>query len=142
MKKIVNTAFLYLIYGLCAGVFYREYTKFMGFNGQTTLASVHPHILALGVLFFLVVASFLYNKDDLIREKTFSKFYRLYNVALVGTTVIMLVRGIVEVDQIELSKGLNASISGLAGLFHILTAVALYLFFKALKTYLNKIFPS
>lgn len=38
MKKMINTAFVYMILGLVAGVFYREFTKFMGFEGLTTCA--------------------------------------------------------------------------------------------------------
>ena len=35
MKKLYTTARIYLILGLTAGVFYREFTKFNNFTGTT-----------------------------------------------------------------------------------------------------------
>lgn len=55
MKKIINTAMIYLALGLAAGVFYREFTKWNGFTGKTTLGVVHTHLLVLGMLFFLPI---------------------------------------------------------------------------------------
>lgn len=37
MKKLINTALVYLIAGAAAGVFFREFTNFAQFTGQTTL---------------------------------------------------------------------------------------------------------
>lgn len=94
MKKIINTAMFYLIYGLTAGAFYREYTKFKGFTGLTSLSKVHPHVLVLGMLVFLIIGAYAYNKEDLIKTKSFSRFYKVYNLALVGTSLTMFVRGL------------------------------------------------
>ena len=47
-KKLADAAFIYVIAGLAAGVFYREFTKFQGFSGRTALGLVHPHLLLLG----------------------------------------------------------------------------------------------
>ena len=55
MKKISNTAFVYTIVALVAGVVYREYTKVVGFSGKTNLSLLHTHLFTLGMLFFLVV---------------------------------------------------------------------------------------
>lgn len=89
----------YLIYGLTTGAFYREYTKFKGFTGLTSLAKVHPHVLILGMLVFLIIGTYAYNKEDLIKTKSFSKFYKVYNLALVGTSLIMFVRGLNKLMQ-------------------------------------------
>lgn len=123
----------YMIYGLTTGAFYKEYTKFKGFTGLTSLAKVHPHILILGMLVFLIIGTYAYNKEDLIKTKSFSRFYKVYNLALVGTSLTMFVRGLTQVNASQLTKAMNMSISGIAGVFHILMAVAFYFFFKSLK---------
>lgn len=124
----------YLIYGLTTGAFYKEYTKFKGFTGLTSLAKVHPHILILGMLVFLIIGTYAYNKEDLIKTKSFSRFYKVYNLALVGTSLTMFVRGLTQVNASQLTKAMDMSISGIAGVFHILMAVAFYFFFKSLKS--------
>ena len=134
MKKIINTAIFYLIYGLTEGAFYREYTKFKGFTGLTSLAKVHPHVLVLGMLVFLIIGAYAYKNDDLIKTKSFSRFYKVYNIALVGTSLTMFVRGLTQVNASQLTKAMDMSMSGIAGVFHILMAVAFYFFFKSLKS--------
>ena len=134
MKKIINTAMFYMIYGLIAGVFYREYTKFKGFTGLTSLSKVHPHVLVLGMLVFLIIGAYAYNKEDLIKTKSFSRFYKVYNIALVGTSLTMFVRGLTQVNASQLTKAMDMSISGIAGVFHVLMAVAFYFLFKSLKS--------
>lgn len=62
MKKIINTAMFYMIYGLTAGAFYREYTKFKEYEGLTSLSKVHPHVLVLGMLLFLIIGAYSYIK--------------------------------------------------------------------------------
>ena len=52
MKKLINTALVYLIAGAAAGVFFREFTNFAQFTGQTTLGLMHPHLLVLGFAVF------------------------------------------------------------------------------------------
>lgn len=134
MKKIINTAMFYMIYGLTAGAFYREYTKFKEYEGLTSLSKVHPHVLVLGMLLFLIIGAYSYNKEDLIKTKSFSRFYKVYNIALVGTSLTMFVRGLTQVNASQLTKATNMSISGIAGVFHILMAVAFYFLFKSLKS--------
>ena len=134
MKKIINTAMFYMIYGLTAGAFYREYTKFKEYEGLTSLSKVHPHVLVLGMLLFLIIGAYSYNKEDLIKTKSFSRFYKVYNIALVGTSLTMFVRGLTQVNASQLTGAANMSISGIAGVFHILMAVAFYFLFKSLKS--------
>ena len=47
MKKDANSALIYAILAMVGGVFFREFTKFNGFEGATTLAFVHTHYLSL-----------------------------------------------------------------------------------------------
>ncbi len=55
MKKIFYLSLFYLVFGLSFGVFYREFTRAMAFEGSTALSFVHPHILTLGFLFFILI---------------------------------------------------------------------------------------
>lgn len=52
MKKYINTAFIYLIASLSAGVFYREFTKLNDFTAPTVLSVSHVHLFVLGTVLF------------------------------------------------------------------------------------------
>ena len=132
MKKYINTAFIYAIAAIACGVFYREFTKFNMFEGKTTLAFTHLHFFALGTLVFLLVAVFS-EITDVTQQKAFKPFFILYNIGLPFMVVMLFVRGIPQVLQIELSKGISSAISGIAGIAHIIMAVAVVLLFTALR---------
>ena len=114
MKKLINTALVYLIAGAAAGVFFREFTNFAQFTGQTTLGLMHPHLLVLGFAVFLIATLFAL-QDDFTGDKLFKPFYIVYNVGLVVTVCMMLVRGVVEVTGAPLAMP-DAAISGIAGI--------------------------
>ena len=129
MKKLINTAFGYAIASMAFGVFYREFTKWNGFTGKTTLAVNHLHLFALGTVLFLLFAK----TTSLTAQPMFRRFYGLYNVALPFMTVMFTVRGVVQVLGIPLSSGADAAISGIAGIGHILMGVSIVMLFLALK---------
>lgn len=133
MKKMINTSMAYMIAGLCMGVFYREFTKFNAFTGKTVLKAIHPHLLALGMMMFLILGLFVYIFPKLKQNKCFKLFYIFYNIGLIGTVCMMAVRGISQVMMWDLARGLDFSISGLSGVFHIFLTAALILLFIALK---------
>lgn len=133
MKKIINTSIIYLIIGLISGVFYREYTKYYNFKGETALGNVHTHTLILGMLFFLIVSLFILRDEKILREKNFKIFYVIYNISLPLTIMMIVIRGIIQVKGIVLTKAMDASISGISGLAHILITIALILFFNIIK---------
>lgn len=127
MKKLYTASFFYLIIGLSAGVFFREYTKLNGFTAITALKSVHPHILTLGFLFFFILT--LASKSIKFYEnKNFNKWYIVYNIGLIWTGIAMLIRGILQVSGTEF-KGLNH----IAGTGHLVLGVALIWFMIILK---------
>lgn len=132
MRKYINIAFVYAIAAIACGVFYREFTKFLGFTGRTTLAFTHLHLFALGTLLFLVLALFCQN-TDLEEKKTFKWFQRLYHIGLPFMVVMLLVRGVFQVLGTELSKGASAAISGVAGISHCILTAAIVLLFLALR---------
>lgn len=132
MKKYLNLSLIYAIAAMICGVFYREFTKWNGYNEVTTLGKVHVHLLMMGMIVFLIVALFAENRE-LKKYKTFRIFLWVYNIGLPITAVMMVIRGITQVLNISLSTAANASISGIAGIGHILTGVGIVLLLVSLK---------
>lgn len=132
-KKLLNTSMIYFVLAIAAGVFYREFTKMSGYTGQTMLRFVHAHLFALGMLLFLAAALFCSQWHGLAEDKTFRHFFVLYNISLPFMACMMLIRGILQVRGIAVSRGADAAVSGIAGISHILLTVSLALLFKALK---------
>lgn len=132
MKQYCNLAFGYAVAAMAGGVFYREFTKFNGFDGRTALGVVHTHLFLLGMVFFLL-AALLAKQTPLREQKTAKPFFFLYNGGLCLTAVMLLVRGVCQVLGTPLSKGADAAISGMAGIGHLLLGTGLVLFFLALK---------
>lgn len=132
MKKYLNFSLIYAVAAMAGGVFYREFTKYNGFTGTTALGKVHVHLFALGMLVFLLVALFAAH-NDLEKIKTFRAFLWIYNIGVPLTAVMLLVRGVYQVLALPLSAGLTASISGIAGIGHILTGAGILLLLISLK---------
>ena len=131
MKRYINTALLYAILAMVGGVFYREFTKFNGFTAKTALAVVHTHYFLMGMMFFLVL---------LVLEKNFSftgaktgRVLAVYHVGLNLTAVMLVARGAVQVLGTTVSAGMNAAISGMAGIGHILLGGSLVLLILEIK---------
>lgn len=131
MKKMVKTAFIYAIAAMAGGVFYREFTKFQGFSERTSLAFVHTHLFLLGMVMFLIAGLYT-SKVQIQQTKNFKLFYIIYNIGVPITAVMLLIRGVIQVLNIELSRALDASISGIAGIGHILTGIGIVFFFICL----------
>lgn len=132
MKKLLNNAYIYAILAICGGVFYREYTKYMHFDGKTMLAFVHTHLFILGMFMFLILALFAIN-TNIEKDNNFKKFVIIYNTGLIGTVIMMIVRGIFQVNGTILTNGTSSMISGVAGLFHITLTIAFFMLFTMLK---------
>ncbi len=132
MKKYIDISFIYAIVAMVGGIFYREFTKLMGFTGVTALGKVHVHFFMLGMFMFLLVALFA-AKLELGGLKTFRVFMWLYNIGLVLAGIMLVVRGVTQVLGLSLSRGASASISGVAGIAHVLLGTGLVLLFISLK---------
>lgn len=132
MKKILNISFVYFILAMVGGVFYREFTKILGFNGKTTLAYVHVHLLVLGTFLFLIIA--LFSRDsELLDNRRFQKFLIVYNVSLPLMVCMLLIRGILQATEFEVTNAMNGMIAGIAGISHIFLAISLWMLFSSLK---------
>ena len=131
MKRCMNASLLYAILAMVGGVFYREFTKFNGFTAGTTLGVVHTHYFLLGMVFFLLL---------LLLEKSFSfmgaktkRVLTAYQVGLNLTAVMFVVRGVPQVLGTEFSAGMNAAISGIAGIGHILLGISMVMLLLQVK---------
>lgn len=131
MKRYINSALLYAVLAMAGGVFYREFTKFNGFTGKTTLSVVHTHYFLLGMVFFLVL---------LLLEKSFSftgaktgRVLAVYHAGLNLAAAMLVVRGVAQVLVPTLSSGMSAAISGIAGIGHILLGVSMVLLLVQIK---------
>ena len=132
MKRIAKLSFFYSMLGLFLGAFYREFTKMNDFTGKTVLSGLHPHVLVLGAFFFLIVL-LLEKSFELTKNKNFNKFFIIYNIGLLLTVIMMAVRGCIEVLNLEISTMIDSSISGVAGLGHIIITIGFILFFLILN---------
>ena len=132
MKKYANAAIAYSVLALAGGVFYREFTKFNQFTGVTALGKLHTHLFLLGMVIFLLLAA-LDAPLSLTRAPGFGRFYLLYNAGVALTAVMMAIRGTVQVLALPLSRGVDAALSGVAGIGHILTDISLLLLFLLLR---------
>ena len=135
MKRYGNTALLYAILAMAGGVFYREFTKFHGFTAKTTLSVVHTHYFLLGMVFFLLL--FLLEKSVSFTGPKTGRALVLYHVGLNLTTVMLVVRGVAQVLGTTLSAGMNAAISGVAGVGHILLGIGLILLLLQIRRSAN-----
>ena len=118
-------AIVYAVIAMVFGVFYRGFTKFSDFTGQTRLSVMHTHYFLLGMIFFLVLM--LAEKVFAFSDRNAGRFLIVYHVGLNVTGLGFLMRGLTQVWGTELSRGLDASISGIAGIGHILTGVSIIL---------------
>ena len=131
MKKYMNLALLYAILAMVGGVFYREFTKFNGFSGRTALGLVHTHYFILGMVFFLFLV--LLEKSFSFTGERTPRPLLIYNIGLNLTLVMLLVRGVTQVLACQLSKAMDAAISGIAGLGHLLLAIGLVMLLLQVK---------
>lgn len=124
-RRYADMALVYAIIAMIFGVFYREFTKFSSFWGQTNLSLLHTHYFVLGMFFFLILM--LAEKAFHFSGQSMGRVLFTYQLGLNITGLGFLMRGLTQVWGTELSKGLDASISGIAGIGHILMGVSMVL---------------
>lgn len=123
MKAYFNSSFAYAILAMVFGVFYREFTKFNHFTEPTKLSLIHPHYFMLGTVFFLLLL-ILQKQFQFSNEKT-KKTVLCYHIGLNIATTIFLTRGVMQVLGVATTKAIDASLSGIAGVGHILLGVSM-----------------
>lgn len=130
-KKYMNLTLVYGILAMAWGVFYREFTRFIGFSGLTRLSVLHTHYFLLGMFFFLGLL--LAEKVFSFSDKGTGKLLLVYQLGLNITGLGFLMRGLTQVWGTQLTRGLDASISGVSGIGHILLGVSMVLLLLKLK---------
>lgn len=128
MKKYLNLSFVYAILAIVFGVFYREFTKFNGFTQRTSLAFVHGHYFVLGMFFFLILAIIVK-----VMNIDFGKKIIAYQLGLNISAIMVAIRGVLTITTDNLSKALDASISGIAGIGHIILGISLIMILLQIK---------
>ena len=123
-KRMVNASIVYALLGLAGGVFYRELTKALHYDGPTALSAVHGHYLVLGMAFFLLLA-LLERAFGFMGQKRVPLWLALYHAGLNVTVAGLLARGLADATGAVLSRALDGAISGVSGLGHLLLAVGL-----------------
>ena len=131
MKKYANSALFYAIAAMVFGVFYREFTKFMGFTGESALSVMHTHYFMLGMVMFLLML--LLDKQFAFTNGKTGRVLLVYHAGLNLTGVMFLIRGVTQVMGTPLSSGMNAAISGMAGIGHTLLGVSMVLLLVQIK---------
>lgn len=131
MKQLLNASFLYMLLGVSAGLFYREFTKAQGFPaGQfTQLGLAHTHLLTLGFIVLLIVLALEKVFTISRSRKLFAWFFWLYNAGVIITSGMLIWHGSLTV----LGKESSGMIAGIAGLGHILITAGMIVFFIALR---------
>ena len=125
IKRYANSALVYAVAAMISGVFYREFTKFSHFTGKTNLSVMHTHYFLLGMFFFLILM--LLEKSFSFSGKNTGKVLIVYQLRLNISGFGFLMRGLTQVWGTTLSAGMDASISGIAGIGHILTGIGMIL---------------
>lgn len=131
-NRFANLALIYAIAAMVFGVFYREFTKFSHYDGNTNLSVMHTHYFLLGMVFFLVLM--LAEKSlNFSQQKKTGLFVITYQIGLNITGLALFARGLTQVWQTELSKGADASLSGVAGIGHIILGISMILLIIRIK---------
>ncbi len=131
IKRYANIAFFYAILAMIFGVFYREYTRFQNFTGQTRLSVLHTHYFLLGMVFFLLLM--VIEQGIAFSDSATGKLIVLYQCGLNVTGLAFLLRGLMQISVENPSGGMDASISGIAGIGHILLGVSMILILLKIK---------
>ena len=130
-KKLVNTAESYAVAGLFAGAFYREFTKYMGYTGVTSLGKAHTHLFALGMLMFLIVTA-LASSTEITKSEYFDRFYFYYNIGVGLSATMIFCRGLYQVIGLD-NNVLDLVISWTAGAGHVTVTIGPAFLFLSLK---------
>lgn len=95
------------------------------YTAWTTLSVVHTHYFILGMMFFLILGLISMNMNLKINRAVL-----FYNIGLNLTAIMLIVRGILQVLDLNV---ISALISGIASIGHIILGVSLILILLDIK---------
>lgn len=123
-RRYVNAAIVYALLAMAGGVFFREYTRTIGFDGATTLSVVHTHYFVMGMAVFLLLA-LLEKSFGFSVGKGMGVWLGLYHAGLNVTVAGLVLRGLADTSATPLPAALDGALSGVSGLGHIALGVSL-----------------
>lgn len=95
------------------------------YTAWTTLFVVHTHYIILGMMFFLILGLISMNMNLKINRAVL-----LYNNRLNLMAIMLIVRGIIQVLDLNV---ISALISGIASIGHILLGISLFMILLDIK---------
>ena len=95
------------------------------YTAWTTLFVVHTHYIILGMMFFLILRLISMNMNLKINRAVL-----FYNIGLNLTAIMLIVRGIIQVLDLNV---ISALISGIASIGHILLGISLFMILLDIK---------
>ena len=95
------------------------------YTAWTTLFVVHTHYFILGMMLFLILGLISMNMNLKINRAVL-----FYNIGLNLTAIMLIVRGIIQVLDLNVVSTL---ISGIAGIGHILLGISLFMILLDIK---------
>lgn len=98
----------------------------------TVLSVIHPHLLILGTLLFIILAV-IAKVTNIQNNRLFKKFVIIYNFSLPFMILTMLIRGILQITNTAINSLIDKMLSGFAGLSHITMMIALLILLISLK---------
>ncbi len=136
MKKLVNTAFIYLIASIVLEVAMAGLIEATG-NGVVTAGInprpmaliIHTHLLLMGFIFFLLLC-FCEKLFSITKSRHYKLFFLCYNIGLIGSALIMGYRSMGELFGYLPSKMVAMTVGSLA---HIVLSAGLILFMLCFK---------
>lgn len=115
MKLYINYSIVYTVLATLGGEFYREFTKMNDYTAWTTLSVVHTHYFILGMMFFLILGLISMNMNLKINRAVL-----FYNIGLNLTAIMLIVRGIIQVLDLNVVSALISGIASILGVSLIL----------------------
>ena len=95
------------------------------YTAWTTLFVVHTHYFILGMMLFLILGLISMNMNLKINRAVL-----FYNIGLNLTAITLIVRGIIQVLDLNV---ISTLISGIAGIGHILLGISLFMILLDIK---------
>lgn len=123
-QNIIGLSYTFLVMGLIAGVFYREFTKFYKYQADNHLSKLHVHVLVLGFLLMMIL--YLVVKEyDVKKILTIRTPLYVFVSGFTFTIVNMTLSGFYEVVSANRPIIKKAALEGLSGLGHIVLSIGI-----------------
>ena len=141
VRRLLKVALFYAVAGLAAGIFERAFSSFNGFEGSSSLSTMHTHLLMLGMVVHLLVMLFV-AVFQVEGDSSLDSFLIIYNFGVLVSVFGALWRGVHQVmnsDLAAIGAWYSTAISATSGLGHGLIGAGLLVFFWIAKRALDRV---